>query len=288
VVGGVDKPDSFKAYVTGEASPLRTRQLPEPDPLMKLPTPMISNGVDPSVRGDVSVTNTNSSGVPDTAKINFVATGGEALPGSSSTAVAGQVVLFPGIYSSLSVTGGNVYLVPGIYVVSPQKNTTNALKITGGTVVAERVLFYNTANSYSANNGAPDINDGEDSSPLPNTDYSGSFQINAGMKFTPIDTSKVNYASLYTNAPAVASDFDGMLFYQRRRHQATVTVSGNASQGTLAGTLYAKWANVQITGQGTYDAQFIVGSITVTGQGNVTILAAGEGRGKANQVYLVE
>jgi hypothetical protein len=108
------------------------------------------------------------------------------------------------------------------------------------------------------------------------------------MTFSPIDTTQVNYASLYPLAPAISTEFNGMLFYQRRRHQSSVQISGDAAQGQLAGTLYAKWSNFQISGQGTYDAQFVAGSISVTGQGNVTILGAGEGRGKANQIYLVE
>jgi hypothetical protein len=292
VVGGVDNPSSFKPYTAGDPSPLRTRQLPEPDPLIELPTPVISNGVDPTNRGSVAVTNNGVQGVEATAPgaggTNFVAQGGESIPGTTTPAAAGQVILFPGVYQELSVTGGNVYFVPGIYVVSPQQNVANALKIRGGTVTAERLLFYNTAVSYNPTTGVPDVNDGEDKSPLPNSDYAGGFQINAGMKFSPIDTTQVNYASLYPNAPAVTSEFNGMLFFQRRRHRASVQIAGDSATGKLAGTLYAKWSNFQISGQGTYDAQFVAGSLSITGQGNVTILGAGEARGKANQIYLVE
>jgi hypothetical protein len=68
-----------------------------------------------------------------------------------------------------------------------------------------------------------------------------------------------------------------------------MSITGNAAEGTLTGTLYAKWAEVQITGQGTYDAQFVVGSMKITGQGDITILSStGSERGKANDVYLVE
>jgi Flp pilus assembly protein TadG len=292
VVGGVDNPSTFKPILAGDPSPLHTRQLPEPDPLIQLPTPVVANGVDPTVRGSVSVTNQNVQGVPATSPgpggLNFVAQGGEAVPGSVNPAVAGQVILHPGVYQSLSITGGNVYLVPGIYVLSPQQNVSNTLKITDGTVTAERIMFYNTAMSYNPNTGIPDINDGENTNPLPNAEYAGGIQINAGMKFSPIDTTSVNYQSLYPNAPPVSTVFDGMLFFQRRRHQAAVEISGNAASGLLAGTLYAKWSNFQISGQGTYDAQFIAGSVSVTGQGNVTILGAGEKRGKANKIYLVE
>ena len=288
VVGGVDNPANFKSYDLGGPSPLECRTLSEPDPLITLPTPMTSSGVDPRRRGDIAVTNAGVNGInSDTAGQNFVAVGGEPV-GDRHTATAGQVILHPGIYDRISITGGTVYMIPGIYVISPAQNVANALQITGGTVIARKMMFYNTAISYNPSNGNPDVNDGNDSTTLPNTDYAGGFQINAGMTFSPIDTSQVNYSSLYSGAPAVSSVFNGMLFYQRRRHKATITISGNSLAGNLAGTLYAKWSLFQISGQGNYDAQFVCGSMNVTGQGNVTILSSGGGRGRATQIYLVE
>ena len=49
-----------------------------------------------------------------------------------------------------------------------------------------------------------------------------------------------------------------------------------------------KWGHVSITGSGTYDAQFVIGSMAISGNGLVTILNTGPGRGKAPRVYLVE
>jgi hypothetical protein len=290
IVGGVDNPATFKAYDPAVQAQLHCRQLPDPDPLSNLPTPIVSNGVDSTARGNVSVTNNNVQGVNSYTSngVNFKAAGGESVPGRQNAAAANEVILFPGVYESISITGGTVYFVPGIYVMSPQKNTTDALKVTGGAVTAQSVMFYNTASSYNPNNGNPDANDGADSTPLPNSDYAGAFSINAGMQFSPINTSQVNYQSLYPNARAVSSSFDGMLFFQRRRHQAAIGITGNAAAGMLSGTLYAKWSNFKISGQGAYDAQFICGSMSITGQGNVTIQSAGAGRGKANQIYLVE
>src|SRR5262249_49945836 len=102
------------------------------------------------------------------------------------------------------------------------------------------------------------------------------------MKFSPIDTKK------YTYSPAVSTDFNGMLFYQRRRSQQGLDIQGNSSSGVLTGTLYGKWANVKIAGQGTYDAQFVSASMTITGRGNVTLSYAGKNTGKAPEVFLVE
>ena len=79
-----------------------------------------------------------------------------------------------------------------------------------------------------------------------------------------------------------------MLFYQRRRNTKGLDIQGDSSAGDLSGTLYAKWAPVKIAGSGTYDAQFVVGSMEITGSGVVTIDYAGKKMGKAPQVFLVE
>lgn len=272
VVGGVDTPANFKNIVTGLTDVLHCNQTGIEDPLLTLPTPTVGNGVIDYDRGTVDATNTNlkftdPSGTNKIEKFNGIDT----------------LTLHPGIYQSISITGGNVRFLPGIFVLSPQKqeNATNTLRITGGTVTAEGIMFYNTGNSYSAQNGTPDVNDGEqkpvskpgDLGDSPATNFWGSFQINAGMKFSPLVNS---------------GPFNGMLFYQRRRNNNSLEITGNSSKGLLAGTLYAKWANVKIAGQGTYDAQFIVGSMSVTGQGDVTVNYAGQNLGKAPAVFLVE
>ena len=50
----------------------------------------------------------------------------------------------------------------------------------------------------------------------------------------------------------------------------------------------AKWAQFKIAGSGTYGAQFIVGSMALSGQSNITLNYAGKNLGKAPQVYLAE
>jgi len=294
VVGGVDRPDQFKPYDPGDSSPLKTRQPPEPDPLINLPTPTMNNGVDPTLRGSVSVTNTNVNGLStDQGGLNFQAVGGEEVAGGLHTAAAGEVILHPGVYDSLDVQGGLVYLVPGIYVTRHKPSGGgNALKITGGTITADGVMFYNTGHNFKASDGTPDINDGSKAPPgnnQPPEDGAnfGDISITASMTLSPIDTSEFKYP-LHLNGPAVSDKFDGMLFYQRRRDGKGVDITGDAAEGGLTGTLYAKWAHFKIAGQGTYDAQFVVGSLDIAGQGNVTLLGGGQARGKANQVYLVE
>jgi hypothetical protein len=289
VVGGVDNEEQFKPYVPGGPDPLLTGQLPEPDPLINLPTPTTALGVDKRSRGSIAVSNQNVQGVEtDSAGQNFVAQGGEAVANGLHTATAGQVILHPGIYDSIDITGGSVYMIPGIYVIASKKNNQPVLKITGGTVTAEGIMFYNTGNNYDPDTGSPDINDVNKKPPHDDGASLGGFSFNAGMRFRPIDTSRFAYSSLYSGAPAVSNKFDGMLFFQRRRSTQGIDIQGDSAEGVLSGTLYAKWANFKISGQGTYDAQFVAGSMSVTGQGNVTVLAAGGGRGRANQVFLVE
>jgi hypothetical protein len=52
--------------------------------------------------------------------------------------------------------------------------------------------------------------------------------------------------------------------------------------------LYAKYAQANFTGQGTFKAQFIVGSISITGNGTVTISSIGSSDSISKQVFLVE
>ena len=287
VVGGVDVPGKFKPYVTGDPSPLHCRQLPEPDPLKNLPVPTTGNGVDPTVRGTVKVTNNAVTFSGNPGNLNFKANGGELLGGGLYTATAGQAIIFPGVYRDISITGGNVILMPGIYVISPV-GASDGFKMTGGTVLGKGVMIYVTGSTYVAASGSPDTGDGENAPPATDGATFGSISINAAMTFSPINTKLYNYSLMYTGAKSVSDAFDGMLFYQRRRNTSQISLAGDGTSGALTGTLYAKWAKFDISGQGNYDAQLIAGSIDVTGQGQVTVLAGGKSRGKANQVYLVE
>lgn len=289
VVGGVDNYQNFKNYVSGGSNPLKAKQLPEPDPLINLPVPTNALGVDARSRGEVKVTNANVSGLnTDSAGQNHKATAGESVAGGLHTAIANEVILYPGIYQNIDITGGTVYFVPGIYVISANKNNQSAIKVTGGTVVGEGVMFYNTGDNYESTTGLPDKNDMSLTPPVSDGAKLGSVSINAGLSLKPINTSTYAYGSLYAGAQAVSSQFDGMLFFQRRRNTNEISITGNAADGVLKGTLYAKWANFKISGQGNYSAQFVAGSLALTGQGDITILAAGGGTGHANEVYLVE
>jgi hypothetical protein len=82
-----------------------------------------------------------------------------------------------------------------------------------------------------------------------------------------------------------------MLFYARRRNNSPIQVRGNAGGATinLEGVVYAKWALLDISGGGQWKAQFVIGSLKVSGGGIVTIEGFGFKWGTlAKKVYLVE
>ena len=271
-VGGVNNPAVFKPLTPDKPSPLHAKMPPEPDPYVSVATPMISNGVDPTVRGSVVVVNIGVSGLnQDPTGLNRRAVAGEVIAGGLYTATAGDVILHPGIYNSISIAGGRVYFVPGIYVLTAQSANQNILRFNGGTVTANGLMFYNTGKNYSATTGTPDNTDLGIPPPSSPTTSFGRASFTTSFQTSPIDTSVYNYASLYPGAKAVSKDFNGMMYYQRRHNTQTLQISGNSAQTTLQGTFYGKWMPIQISGQGKYNSQFVVSTFAVTGSANVEV-----------------
>jgi Flp pilus assembly protein TadG len=267
VVGGVNDPALFKNVDPSiTASPLHTKDLPEPDPLATLPTPYIGNGVINQRFGRVTVSNGQTRN------------------------------LTPGIYDSITVSNGAVVVfAPGIYVLTGGGTGTNSLQITGGAITADGVMFYVTGSNYDPVTGAPDNTDPVDplnQSPPPSATLQtgvkyGAVTLTASVAMSPINVGNagLNYTA---QQRALLQPFDGMLYYQRRKDPLPVTIQGDSAGSSLQGTMYAKWSNFQISGNGNYTAQFLVGSLTASGNGVLTITFNGSGVGKAPQVFLVE
>jgi Flp pilus assembly protein TadG len=177
----------------------------------------------------------------------------------------------PGVYTGALKITGNATFSPGIYVF--KGGSGNDLSIgSSSTITGNGVMFYFTNPTYDPATGLPDANDGSTKGNVP-----GSTLTMAGgptVTLTP-----------YANA---SSPFYGMLFYQRRWNTSVPKLTGNGTSLSLTGTIYAKWANFDLAGQGTYGAQFLVGSLLLSGNGLVTINATGKNFGKANLVFLVE
>jgi hypothetical protein len=304
VVGGADppQPDStrYQNYDPKGSYPLHAGVTPEPDPLITLPTPTTSNGV-PTVPNTYYDYNKNTNtfftttgpkkitissgtvtvpaGIYDTITVNGSAnvTFSQGFNGNISINGGNNIVLNPGIFPTLGIANANqVTLNAGIYVLTG--GGTTALSITGSVpVTGNGVMFYNTASTYTPATGAPDNTDGSTTPPTasPPNQYGGGVNLSgSNITMTPLQN---------TGGP-----FDGMVFYSRRWNQSSFSTQGTAGGNNLSGTLYGKWMSFSVTGQGTYAGQFIVGSMKVSGGGNVTINFTGKKIGKANQVFLVE
>jgi Flp pilus assembly protein TadG len=290
VVGGVDTIDNIRSYdpsfvnnydPNDVSRPIFARAPVAPDPLGTLVTPMASNGV------------TASSSFPS-------ANGGTATTPQAITVTTGQnVTLNPGIYQSISINGGSLTFNPGIYVVginSGNGNGVRALDLSAGTVTGNGVLFYNTGGSYTVNNqgvgswgnkGWNPTNGGDDANDLNN-----SVGSTAGVNFGSLNVNGSSGSSItltpYNNANNANDPFNDLMYYQRRWNTTGLSIQGNAANVNVGGTWYAKWANFQLGGNGTYNAQFLVGSMTINGGASVTINATGKFKGRANLVFLVE
>jgi len=290
VVGGVDVPSRFLPFEVGGPSPLRTGALPVPDPLIRVPVPVTSLGVDARRRGAVSINSGGAKGLDeDPAGQNRVAVNGESVAGGLYVANQGDVILHPGIYDSIDIVGGNVFMIPGIYVIAPQSSVAGTLRLSGGTVLANGVLFYITGNNYDAVSGLPDIGDG--ALPPPHTDGAtlSSANLSAALNVSPIDTSRYDYGSLYDGASPVSDEFDGIVLFQRRRNANTVSIVGQASKGSLRGVIYAPWALADVSGQGAFDGRLIVGRLDVSGNGAINVEPVkGATVGRVGMLYLVE
>lgn len=184
-----------------------------------------------------------------------------------------NVTLSPGVYTSVTLSSNvNVTLNPGIYVIAG-----GGLSISGNaTLTGNNVMIYNTGSDFNVSTGLPDSGDGSSSPPASgNATFGGvSLTGNAVLNLTP-----------YANA---SSPFNGMALYQRRLNTQPLSLAGNGSADILKGTVYAKWAPLDLSGNGTFNSQFIVQKLDFTGNGNLTLDTTGQPTAQTNQVFLVE
>jgi hypothetical protein len=285
VVGGVTNIDNIRVYdsafTTGSTPnyyydpnnvdrPVFAGASIAPDPLASLETPTTN----PSA-GSTQVITTGSYVLNGTTSPATLASPGNVSVGTGNTAT-----LSPGIYNDIKITGGTVTFNSGIYVLNGNQN--QGLSVSGGaTVTGSGVMFYATGSSYDPTKSySPVSNPPADPYNAVTSSSSGganlaAFGINGGtVNLSPISDS--------------SSPFNGILIYQARLNTSTLSVGGGSNNVNLTGTAYAKWASFSLAGSGQYNAQFIVGSMSVTGNAAVTVNASGKNFGKANLVFLVE
>lgn len=274
VAGGVNRPEGFESYVPGESDPLRAGQQAIADPLVRLPIPSIVNGVVDVRRGAPLATSSDlllNNEHDDSNSPNYIyvdqATGEQVM------------VLQPGIYSSISVTGGRVELMPGIFVLAFAPGPSYSLEITGGDVSAGGVMFYNTGEDYDPVTGHPD-----DSATMSQTTTLGRIRLDATLPFLALDTDAFTYAGV----PSAISAFNGLLVYQRRDNNADIQLHGFGVDDSFRGSVYAPSASLWLPARGSFHSQFIVGSVRIPGHGNVAVQFDDDIAARAPLVFLVE
>ncbi len=281
VRGGVDTLDRYIDYETYQSrlpnpftkptdpSPLFCRSPIASDPLRELPVPRQANVA--------SITNWTRQ---PAVVVN---------PGKSQ-------VFKPGVYEDIQINSGAVvFFNPGVYIFSPTK-PNQGLRMNGNCLVTGLgVMFYMTGSNYLT--GSPGQADALDDAqaaldgPLPPT--------NAVAIPPSTDTGTVDFATFecnVTNANVVlhslneaTSPHNGVLFFQRRRNMNTARIEGDTGVNvSFKGSIYAKWAEFALGGGGRYDAQFVVGRLSLSGQATITINSNGKILGRANHVFLVE
>jgi hypothetical protein len=271
VAGGIDNIDNFRTYdatfapnyydpsVT-DRPVFANLQTLAPDPLATLATPTTSNGVVQTYPQYLGGGNWGTASSPQKVTI-----------GNGDT-----VTFNPGIYQQIILNGGNVTFNAGVYVLGPglgNGNGQQTLSVSNGaTVNGTGVVFYNTGSDY-VSSGLPDSGDGSTLGTDNNANF-GSIAVNGG--------------TINLSPPAPGANFAGVLFYQRRWNTQDLSVGGNSNTVNLTGTVYDKWGNLTLAGQGQYNAEFVVGSMTISGNAAVTINATGKNPGLLNQVFLVE
>jgi Flp pilus assembly protein TadG len=254
VSGGISGSSSVQSYPSGGGpSPLVDKTgVYVPDPLADLAPPSTSS---PGVYTVVNSSNPPGNDPPTPTGVIRV-TSGET-----------QIV-YPGVYSHIHITGGTVTFEPGIYVITGGR--TNAINITGGTVTGAGVMFYDTASNYD---------------PATGTDTEGLFPTFGGIN---ISGSGVTLSGL--DDPT--SPYNGMLLFMDRLNTGAltsfITIQGGSGGVAVSGTTYAPTGSLSVSGSGTWNSQFLVNSMSITGGGTVTIQYNGQNQGLAPQVFLVE
>jgi Flp pilus assembly protein TadG len=254
VSGGTSGSSSVRSFPSGGGpSPLVDNTgVYVPDPLANLAAPSTSS---PGVYTVVNDPNPPGNDPPTPTGIIRVESGDTQ-------------IVYPGIYSHIYISGGTVTFDPGIYVVTGGR--IDAINITGGTVTGTGVMFYDTASNYD---------------PYTGTDTGGWSSAFGGIN---IGGSGVTLSGL--NDPT--SPYNGMLFFMDRSNTgaftSAITIQGGSGGATVSGTTYAPTGSLFVSGSGTWNSQFLVNSMSITGGGTVTIQYSGQNQGLAPEVFLVE
>lgn len=254
VSGGVDDEMNYRAPDVQELHAGTNDMVDDPfhdQAATRLPIPIVANGVVNTQFGNVSVSNGATKDLVSPNEYN---------------STTGLTTLNPGIYNKITINAGKVAFLPGIYVLQNQSGGGNIMSITGGTVTATGVMFYNTGSTWDPITGGDDQND-----------------LATDSQIFPADN-KTQFAGITLNGPVVSMSpinvglgdpkrvFQDMVFYQRRVNTQDINSNNGASfPGGVSGRIYAKWAQLKVSGNGTYNFSIVVGSMASNGNATITV-----------------
>ena len=189
--------------------------------------------------GSASLTPTPVTGVAVVADplASLAAPAGGTLQGSVNCAGSTTMTIPPGIYPGITAGAScTLTMQPGIYILKG-----GGLQVSGAARVnGNGVFIYNAGSNFPSTGGT----------------------------FGPISLTGSGILDL---TPQTTGPYAGLLFFQSRDNTRPLTVSGAAALSGLQGTVYGVQMEVDISGSGTLPAQFIVGSVTITGGGSITV-----------------
>jgi len=295
VDGGVDQNtlNNAQNIISGGPSPIFAGLgVIEPDPLNTLAVPQQSNT--PSIPSTAWTTRD-----PTPSVSGGVTTYPSGWYTNGMNLNAGATAIFnPGIYADIQISSrATATFKPGVYIFAPTKNN-QGLGINGsGTVTGNNAMFYFTSSDFMSTSppGAYDVADTAIAAnpPGPSNQPSSSNWPTGESTNVIWSTLNINASGATTLNPlndASNNTFNGLLFYFRRRNTTQPSIQGGGSSNNvnLAGTIYDRWANFKLAGGGAYNAQFIVGSLTLSGGATFYVHGTGKNFGLANETFLVE
>lgn len=258
VAGGVDHRNNYQDLDGNFLSELKANARPVPDPLRNVPPPTVS---------------------ADPANVVDVHYGGRTIIGLPF--IGPPIVLNPGIYEWIDVATGNVTFNPGVYVIRGKNPVTQlSLTVLAAKVKANGVMFYITNNnSYSVYSPGIDAADAEA--------HPGSLSYSNMMPSAVVNVGVLG--SSYSPLSSSGSPYDGMMIFQSRHDRRPIVLVQELllGSGTIRGTVYNKWGQLQLAGHGTYDMRIVTGTLRIMPFLDITIVP-GDRLDPAYEIYLVE
>ncbi len=194
--------------------------------------------------GNAVFSTSPTTGVPVAVDPLASLTAPSASGGTGSVNLSGHssLTISPGRYSQIKVAGNAILtMLPGVYVI-----VGGGISVTGGgSITGHGVMIYNAGSNYP----------------------------NSGGNFGGIAVTGTGTIDL--TAPSTGDSYAGVLFFQSRDNTRALALSGNGLVG-IRGTIYARAAQVALSGNAELKASLVVQSLTVSGNAVSSLLVDGD------------